>query len=82
MDWFVNNEPVMLNNRRYVRFGLARTIAAAELESVGMFRNVPVFAQLGTARPAEVVYLPVRPGCELQPFNYEPAVRGVRGDEQ
>lgn len=78
-DWYVNNEPITMMNRRYVRFGLTRDMPCADLERIGEYRGVPIFAEQGGARPPEVVYAPVGPGGLFQPYNYEPRVRGVRG---
>jgi hypothetical protein len=76
--WFVQGEPIQFMNRRYVRFGLTRVIGAGELTRVGEHQGVPVFAPTGQTTAPDVIYLPVRPGCEFQPFQHEAEIQ-VRG---
>ena len=42
---------------------------------VGEFMGVPVFAETGAPARPEVVNLPVRPGCEFQPYQLRQQVR-------
>ncbi|CAA9359257.1 MAG: hypothetical protein AVDCRST_MAG68-4291 [uncultured Gemmatimonadetes bacterium] len=77
--WFINNEPVMFQNRRFVKYGLPRVLGVNEVTRVGDFMGVPVFAEAGQTRP-DVVYVPVRPGCEFQPYQTEVKTGGVRGE--
>jgi len=76
--WFINNEPVTFQGRRYVKYGLPRVLNVNEVTRVGEFQGVSVFAEAGQTRP-EVIYVPVRPGCELQPYQTEVKTGGVRG---
>jgi hypothetical protein len=41
---------------------------------------VGVFAETGATDRPEVVYIPVRPGCEFQPYQTEVKTGGVRGE--
>ncbi len=77
--WFINNEPVTFQGRRFVKYGLPRVLGVSEVTRVGDFGGVPVFAEAGQTRP-DVVYLPVRPGCEFQPYQTEIKTGGVRGE--
>ena len=77
--WFINNEPVMFQNRRFVKYGLPRVLGVSEVTRVGDFQGVPVFAEMGQTRP-DVIYVPVRPGCEFQPYQTEIKTGGVRGE--
>lgn len=78
--WFVNNEPVTFNGRRYVRYGLPRVLRADDVKNVGTVHGVSVFAEpRADARRPEVVYLPTRPGCEFQPYQTEINTGTVRG---
>jgi hypothetical protein len=77
--WFINNEPVMFQNRRFVKYGLPRVLGVNEVTRVGDFMGVPVFAEAGQTRP-DVIYVPVRPGCEFQPYQTEVKTGGVRGE--
>ncbi|HEX2188599.1 MAG TPA: hypothetical protein VHG51_06850, partial [Longimicrobiaceae bacterium] len=77
--WYVDNEPVQFMNRRYVKFGLPRVVAPADVARIGEHRGVGVFADASATGAPDVVYVPVRPGCEFQPYQYEVPARGVRG---
>lgn len=76
--FFINNEPVMFGGRRFVKFGLSRVIGAQELARVGETTGVQVFAEAGAAAPYDAIYLPVRTGCEFQPYQAEQQIQ-VRG---
>jgi hypothetical protein len=77
--WFVAAEPVTFGGRRYDRFGLPRVITPAELRRVGEFQGVPVFAATDAPAQPEVVYVPVRTGCEFQAYQLQEVTRRVRG---
>ena len=77
--WFINNEPVMFQNRRFVKYGLPRVLGVNEVTRMGDFMGVPVFAEAGQTRP-DVIYVPVRSGCEFQPYQTEVKTGGVRGE--
>lgn len=76
-QWFVSGEPVTFQGRRYVKFGLSRVLSAGDVEQAGEFRGVPVFAEPGVR--TEVLYIPVGPGCEFQPYQLETKISAVRG---
>lgn len=77
--WYVNNDRFTFMNRNYVKFGLTRVISPNELTRIGETQGVGVYAQPGMATPPDVIFVPVRPGCEFQPYQYEPVSRRVRG---
>ena len=77
--WFINNEPVTFQNRRFVKYGLPRVLGVNEVTRVGEFQGVSLFAETGQTRP-DVVYVPVRPGCEFQPYQVEQKTGSVRGE--
>jgi hypothetical protein len=79
--WFINNEAITVMNRRYVRYGLPRVLGVNEVSRVGEYQGVSLFAEAGAAGTPEVLYVPVRPGCEFQPYQLEIKAGGVRGDE-
>jgi hypothetical protein len=79
-NWFVGGEPITFQNQRYVRFGLPRVITPPDQVSrVGEFQGVPVFAEPGATGAPSVIYLPIRPTCEFQPYQREAVTRRVRG---
>jgi hypothetical protein len=77
--WYVQGDPITLDRRRYVKFGMPRVLGVNEVARMGEHQGVPVFAETGVTRP-EVVYLPVRPGCEFQPYQSEVKSGAVRGE--
>ena len=79
--WYINTEPMMLNGRRYVKYGLPRVLGVNEVTRVGEFQGVSVFAETGATGTPEVVYVPVRTGCEFQPYQLEVKAGAVRGEE-
>jgi hypothetical protein len=78
--WYINNEPIMVMGRRYVRYGLPRVLGTNEVSRVADYQGVPVFAEAGATGTPEVLYVPVRPGCEFQPYQLEVKAGGVRGE--
>jgi hypothetical protein len=86
--WFINNDAITFMGRRYVKLGLPRILGVSEVTGAGMYEGVPVFAENG-AMPApaangrqsgpDVIYIPVRPGCEFQPYQAEQVIKRVRG---
>ena len=78
--WFIANEAITVNGRRYVRYGLPRVLGVSEVSRTADFSGVPVFAEAGATGTPEVLYVPVRPGCEFQPYQLEVKAGGVRGE--
>ena len=67
--WYINTEPITINGRRYVKYGLPRVLAPGDVVRDGEMLGVPVFAELPVPRSViEVIYLPVKPTCEFQPY--------------
>ena len=77
--WYINTEPIMVDGRRYVKYGLPRVLGVTEVTRVGEFQGVSVFAEAGATGTPEVLYVPVRTGCEFQPYQLEVKAGAVRG---
>ncbi|MDP9349117.1 MAG: hypothetical protein M3P24_08255 [Gemmatimonadota bacterium] len=77
--WFINNEPVTFNGQRYVRFGLPRVIGTTEVTRIGEFQGTGIYAEAGATGTSDVIYIPVRPGCEFQPYQKQAEIGKVRG---
>ncbi|HEX5872189.1 MAG TPA: hypothetical protein VFY65_17285, partial [Longimicrobium sp.] len=45
--WYINNEPITVMERRYVRYGLPRVLGVNEVTRAGEFQGVSVFAEAG-----------------------------------
>lgn len=74
-NWFIQNQPIMVMNQRYVQFGVPRLFEPGQLNRAATYQGVPVFAEPGAASPPSVIFLPTRPGCEMQPYQREPEIR-------
>ncbi len=69
--WFHEYQPVELGRGRYVIYGLPRALRPGDVVARGEYRGVRVFTEPSASAPFEVVYLPVRPTCEFQPYQGE-----------
>lgn len=78
-DFYIRSEAITVNRTRYVRFGLTRIIPASALTRAGEYQGVPFFRERNVTDAPDVLYLPVRSGCEFQTYQREQAVQGVRG---
>lgn len=67
-DWYINNGAVKAFGKRYVKYGLPRVIGVSEVVRRDEYKGVPVFAEAGLTGTPEVIYVPVRMGCEFQPY--------------
>ncbi len=76
--WYINNEPVFMNGRKYQKVSLPRTLAAEQLSRSGSYEGVPVFTLRGEAA-SDDFYLPVVDGCQFQRYQREEEIRRVRG---
>jgi hypothetical protein len=74
-NWFVQQQEVLFNDGNWVPFGVTRIIQPPNLQRVGEFEGTPLFAEAGRMAPYEVLYVPVRPGCEFQPYQPRAAIR-------
>ena len=75
-EWFVRNEPIPGEPRpdargAYVKYGRPRQIPVSGLRYVGAHHGVGVYTDsASTERFPSVVYVPVQPGCWMQPYQY------------
>ncbi len=76
--WFINHEPIVARGARFTKYGLPRVIPAQQLRRSGEFNGVPLFAEVGVEQP-DVYYVPLRPGCEFQPYQNNAVTGSVRG---
>jgi hypothetical protein len=71
--WYIDKSPLTIAGRRWVKYGLPRVIGSNELTHAANHEGVTVFVEAGVALDrVEVIYLPVRPGCEFQPYQIKP----------
>ncbi|NJC41431.1 hypothetical protein GGQ87_001689 [Brevundimonas alba] len=68
LPWFRDNQPVRINGRTYMKYGLPRVLSFQEVEFFAEHDGVGFAAETGVANP-EVLYAVVRSvGCEFQPY--------------
>ena len=71
--WYFKNNALRHRGRRYRKYGLPRVLGTSEIvRATSTVGTVPLFVEDATANPPEVLYVPVRPGCEFQPYQIEP----------
>lgn len=66
-NWFINNEKISFKGKSYIKYGLPRVLGVTEVIKTGETDGIAIFAEPGIETP-EVTYLPVRRGCEFQPY--------------
>lgn len=76
MEWFTEDEPVMVEERRFDKSGNPVRMDCDDIMQVGMHEGVPVFVERSAEEPYTMVYVPVAPG-EWQ--GYEFGLQGTRG---
>lgn len=77
--WYINNEPVTWETRRFIKYGMPRPLAAAELRPIGRYDGVALFTEAAHPGAPEIVFVPTRPGCEFQSYQWDLTGLGVRG---
>lgn len=60
--WFINDDPIEFEEIEYVQSGGDVNLDCANIMQVGEYDGVPLFADVGSERPFETLYVPVRPG--------------------
>ncbi len=68
-SWYIDGEPIVLGGRRYQKLGPLRVVSPERLHRVGEFKGTSVFADTVGTNLDGVVFVPVRPGCEFQPYS-------------
>lgn len=70
--WLAKEIIVLEGKYFYAAYGPPRVLEPGLLARAGEFRGVPLFAERGTIQDsvpgAGTLYVPVRPGCEFQPY--------------
>lgn len=74
--WYFKNNTLRHHGRRYRKYGLPRVLGTSEVARLSStVGTVPLFVETGTVELPEVLYVPVRVGCEFQPYQLEPETR-------
>lgn len=70
-SWFKNNDAITYKGNKYVKYGLPRILGVSEIELSDKYDGVGVYIESGFTGQVEVVYIPVRQGCEFQPYQLQ-----------
>lgn len=71
--WYINNEEVPYKTGKFVKYGLPRVLGSSEVVPTGEYGGVGIYTEAGVPEnEAEVIYIPVRSGCEFQPYQRKP----------
>lgn len=65
--WYINNETLTVNDRKYVKYGLPRVLSTMDVARTLAYDGVGIYTEAPSDAP-EVIYIPTRPGCEFQPY--------------
>lgn len=79
-SWYINNETITVNGKRYLKFGLPRILGVHEIQKAAEFRGIGIYIESGTKDISEFIYLPARRGCEFQPYQQEPVQKTIYYD--
>ncbi|HUG42146.1 MAG TPA: hypothetical protein VMM12_16880 [Longimicrobiales bacterium] len=74
--WFINDDAITFDRRRFSKFGQPQARECASMKIVGDFDGVNLFAETAASAPFAVLYVPVRPGVFQ---SYQSQVGRVRG---
>lgn len=66
--WYINNEMINVNGNNYVKYGLPRVLGVLEITKSTVYKGIGVYIESGLTGTPEVIYIPVRQGCEFQPY--------------
>jgi hypothetical protein len=80
-EWYVQNELIVLDGRRFVKYGRTRILGSGRVVPLGRtYGGVPLYTEGGDHEfPSAVLYVPVRPACEFQSYQWDLVTGGVRG---
>ncbi|CAN5715726.1 hypothetical protein BH23GEM6_BH23GEM6_24540 [soil metagenome] len=76
--WLTVGDQVTIGTSQYNRFGVSRSVRPGELQHAGQIDGVDYFVMQGERGAPAVVYFPVAPDCEVQPYRAVTTIR-VRG---
>jgi hypothetical protein len=77
-NWLTLGEPVHIGATEYQQFGISRSVHPGELGFAGEAGGIDYYVTGDEAAPPMVIYFPVGPACEMQPYRSVESIR-VRG---
>ena len=66
--WYIDNEPIDVRGREYVKYGLPRVLGVTEISFYEEAGGAAAFVEAGASGTPEILYVAVRPDCEFQPY--------------
>lgn len=71
--WYINNEEVPYKTAKFIKYGLPRVLGSTEVVRTGEYGGVGIYTEAGVPEnEVAVIYVPVRSGCEFQPYQRKP----------
>ncbi len=72
MRWYREDKPIELRRGRYTRVGQPVVKLKADLAPLEPYGGMPLFRAARDSSPVpDVIFAPIRPGCEFQAYQYE-----------
>jgi hypothetical protein len=69
--WYINNEAVTIDRKKFVKYGLPRVLSAGDVEMHAPYKNGEFYREKGTHMPDILYLLTDIAGCEFQPYQAE-----------
>jgi hypothetical protein len=66
--WFAAKEIITFSGKKYAPSGPTRILASDQIQKVGTYDSVSIFAETGSTETPYVIFLPVNVGCVYQPY--------------
>lgn len=66
--WYLDGEPFTFDGMRFLRYGLPRVVPRDQLARIAMLGGIPLFAEVGSPRTPDLLYMALNPAGEFQPF--------------
>jgi hypothetical protein len=73
LDFYINGDPLLDGDAKYVKYGLPRVVKVTDIELQGWVSGVPFFKEKGDVEVPDVIYLLADPkDCTVQPYQKAP----------
>lgn len=72
-DWFAQRQAVQYRGHRFQMYALPVIRLPAEVKRLGEFKGIALYAEAASASDVEnpgIIYAPLSPGCQYQPYYF------------